>query len=121
MIFGFNTDVKHMDTIYHGQSEARESEKLLQTQVFVRGMCIGKKAISYAASAAETGFGDPQKEQLLRDQHRLVLESIKDGKLESVLDKAEVDTLAGIKQLDVQWQNASSIHSNHNLTMHLHV
>ena len=44
MIFGFNTDVKHGDTIYHVQSEARESEKLLQTQVFVRGRCIGKRA-----------------------------------------------------------------------------
>jgi hypothetical protein len=121
MIFGFNTDVKHIDTIYHVQSEARESEKLLQTQVFVRGRCIGKKAISYASSAAEAGGGDPQKEQLLRDQHRLVLESIKDGKLESVLDKAESDTLAGIKQLDVKWENASSVHANRNLTMQLRV
>jgi hypothetical protein len=121
MIFGFNTDVKHVDTIYHVQSEARESEKLLQTQVFVRGRCIGKKAISYATSAAEAGFGDPQKEQLLRDQHRLVLESIKEGKLEDVLDKAETESLAGIRQLDVQWQNASSVHSDRNLTMQLRV
>jgi hypothetical protein len=121
MIFGFNTDVKHVDTIYHVQSEARESEKLLQTQVFVRGRCIGKKAISYASSAAEAGFGDPQKEQLLRDQHRLVLESIKEGKLEDVLDKAETESLAGIRQLDVQWQNASSVHSDRNLTMQLRV
>ena len=81
MIFGFNTDVKHGDTIYHVQSEARESEKLLQTQVFMRGRCIGKKAISYAASASEASFGDTQKEQQLRDQHRLVLEAIREGKL----------------------------------------
>src|SRR5260370_26016991 len=121
MIFGFNTDVKHGDTIYHVQSEARESEKLLQTQVFVRGRCIGKKAISYASSAAEAGFGDPQKEQQLRDQHRLVLESIKEGKLESVLDKAESEALASIKQLDVQWENSTSVHENHNLTMQLRV
>jgi hypothetical protein len=121
MIFGFNTDVKHGDTIYHVQSEARESEKLLQTQVFVRGRCVGKKAISYARSAAEVGFGDPQKEQLLRDQHRLVLESIKEGKLESILDKAESETLAAIKQLDVQWENAASVHANRNLKMQLHV
>jgi hypothetical protein len=119
MIFGFNTDVKHGDTIYHVQSEARESEKLLQTQVFVRGRCIGKKAVSYADSSAEAA--DPQKEQRLRDQHRLVLESIKDGKLESVLDKSEADTLAVIKQLDVQWENASSIHADRNLTMQLRV
>lgn len=121
MIFGFNTDVKHVDTIYHVQSEARENEKLLQTQVFVRGRCVGKKAISYATSASQSGFGDPQKEQLLRDQHRLVLESIKEGKLEGVLDKAESETLAGIKQLDVQWENAASVHANRNLTMQLRV
>jgi hypothetical protein len=121
MIFGFNTDVKHGDTIYHVQSEARESEKLLQTQVFVRGRCVGKKANSYAASAARPDFGDLQKEQQLRDQHRLVLEAIKEGRLESVLDKAEADNLAGVKQLDVQWENANSVHSNRSLTMQLRV
>ncbi|MFZ0135624.1 MAG: hypothetical protein WAK89_01085, partial [Candidatus Sulfotelmatobacter sp.] len=103
------------------QSEARESEKLLQTQVFVRGRCIGKRAISYAKSAAEVGFGDPQKEQQLRDQHRLVLEAIREGKLETVLDRAETDALAGIKQLDVQWENAASVHNDRNLTMQLRV
>jgi hypothetical protein len=121
MIFGFNTDVKHVDTIYHVQSEARESEKLLQTQVFVRGRCIGKRAISYAASAAQVEFGDPQKEQQLRDQHRLVLEAIREGKLESVLDRAETDALAGIKQLDVQWENSASVHNDRNLIMQLRV
>jgi len=121
MIFGFNTDVKHGDTIYHVQSEARESEKLLQTQVFVRGRCVGKKAISYAASAAQVGFGDPQKEQQLRDQHRLVLEAIREGKLDGVLDHAESEALAAVKQLDVQWENAASVHSESNLTMQLRV
>jgi len=121
MIFGFNTDVKHVDTIYHVQSEARESEKLLQTQVFVRGRCIGKRAISYAASASQVGFGDPQKEQQLRDQHRLVLEAIREGKLETVLDHAETEALAGIKQLDVHWENAATVHNNRNLTMQLRV
>jgi hypothetical protein len=121
MIFGFNTDVKHGDTIYHVQSEAREGERLLQTQVFVRGRCVGKRAVSYADSATQAGFGDPQKEQQLRDQHRLVLESIREGKLESVLDHAETEALAGIKQLDVEWVNAASVHANRNLTMQLRV
>jgi len=121
MIFGFNTDVKHGDTIYHVQSEAREGEKLLQTQVFVRGRCMGKKAISYAESALQPDFGDPQKEQQLRNQHRLVLEAIKEGKLENVLDRAEAETLAAIRQLDVQWENAASVHANRNLTMQLRV
>src|SRR6202011_3679233 len=92
---------------------------LLQTQVFVRGRCVGKRAVSYATSAAQSDFGDPHKEQQLRDQHRLVLEAIREGQLESVLDHAETETLAAIKQLDLHCENANS--ANHNLTLQLRV
>jgi hypothetical protein len=122
MIFGFNTDVKHEDTVDHVQSEARESELLLQTQVFVRGRCIGKRATSYSDQAAESGFTDQQKEQILREQHRLVLDSIRDGRVEGVLDKSVApEVLAAIKELDVLWLNAGSVHSDRNLTLRLRV
>jgi hypothetical protein len=121
MIFGFNTDVKHGDTIYHVQSEAREGELLLQTQVFVRGRCIGKKATSYASKSSEAQVGDSQKEQLLREQHRQVLDAIREGKLDNVLDHPEPEVLATVKELDVQWLNSESVHSDRNLTMQLRV
>ena len=121
MIFGFNTDVKHSDTIYHVQSEARESERVLQTQVFVRGRCIGKKATSYASKSSDSQFSDSQKEQQLREQHRLVLDAIREGKLDQALDKAEPEVLERVKELDVQWLNAESVHANRNLTMQLKV
>jgi hypothetical protein len=122
MIFGFNTDIKHDDTVYHVQSEARENELLLQTQVFVRGRCIGKRASSYAEQASSGGFTDQQKEQLLRDQHRVVLDSIRDGKLDTVLDKRDTpEALAAIKELDVAWLNAESVHADRSLTMRLQV
>lgn len=122
MIFGFNTDVKHDDTVYHVQSEAREGELLLQTQVFVRGRCIGKRATSYASRAAEPDFSDHHKEQILRDQHRLVLNAIRDGFLETVLDHKDTpESLSAIKELDVQWLNAESVHSDHAIRMRMHV
>jgi len=122
MIFGFNTDIKHEGTVYHVQSEARENELLLQTQVFVRGRCIGKRATSYAGRAAETGFTDQQKEQILRDQHRLVLDAIRDGRLDTVFDKRDTpESLAAIKELDVRWLNAGSVHSERHLQMRLKV
>jgi len=122
MIFGFNTDVKHDDTVYHVQSEARENELLLQTQVFVRGRCIGKRATSYADKLAGGGFSDQQKEQTLRDQHRQVLDAIRDGKLDAVLDKRDSpEALAAIKELDVLWLNADSVHSERSLKMRLQV
>ena len=120
MIFGFNTDVKHGDTIYHVQSEARESEHLLQTQVFVRGRCVGKKATSYASKTIEAQL-DAHKEQQLREQHRLVLDAIREGKLEQALDHPEPEVLATVKELEVQWLNAESIHADRNLTMQLRV
>ena len=121
MIFGFNTDVKHGDTIYHVQSEAREGELLLQTQVFVRGRCIGKKATSYASKAAEAQFGDSQKEQQLREQHRLVLDAIREGRLDNVLDRPELEVLAAVKELEVHWLNSESVVAENNLTMQLRV
>jgi hypothetical protein len=121
MIFGFNTDVKHGDTIYHVQSEARENERVLQTQVFVRGRCIGKKATSYASKLSDAQFGETQKEQQLREQHRLVLDAIREGKVEKALDRAEPEMLATVKELEVEWLNSASVLSDRNLTMQLRV
>ena len=122
MIFGFNTDIKQGETVYHVQSEARENELVLQTQVFVRGRCIGKRATSYAERLAEGDFSDQQKEQILRDQHRLVLDSIREGHLDGVLDRRETpETLAAVKELDLQWVNADSVHDDTSLVMKLRV
>jgi hypothetical protein len=121
MIFGFNTDEKHDGTIYHVQSEAREGDLLLQTQVFVRGRCVGKRATSYAEQA-RSGFTDQQKEQALREQHRLVLDALRSGRVESIFDKKDsVETLAAIKELDVHWLNADSVHSGQSLVLLLKV
>jgi hypothetical protein len=147
MIFGFNTDIRHDDTVYHVQSEAREGEQLLQTQVFVRGRCIGKRAVSWTAAAAQNASASPaqgdqsaipgqaadsnqipnqskdqDKEKLLRDLHREVLDAIRDGRLESVLDKRDPpEVLAAVKELDLQWTNAGSIHTGGTLMMNLRV
>ena len=122
MIFGFNTDIKQQDTVYHVQSEARESEQLLQTQVFVKGRCIGKRAVSYSSIASAGEDGDPHKEKMLREQHRQVLDAIREGKLDSLLDKRETpETLAAIKELEMEWLNSNSVHAGGNLTMHLRV
>jgi hypothetical protein len=122
MVFGFNTDVKHGDTIYHVQSEARLGEFLFQTQVFVRGRCIGKRATSYADRADDPFFSDKQKEGFLRDQHRYVLDAIRDGRVDEVFDKREApETLAAVKQLDLLWVNADSVHGNGGLVLKLRV
>ena len=133
MIFGFNTDIRHEDTIYHVQSEAREGEHLLQTQVFVKGRCIGKRAVPYGSSAEEgknpqsnnqdkDKDKDKDREKLLRELHREVLDAIRAGKLDSIFDKRDTpETLAAVKEIDLEWINAGSVHSSGALTMQLRV
>lgn len=79
MIFGFNSDVKCGDTVYHVQSEAREAALLLQSQVFVKGRCIGKRAVSYAHFASEAGFSEDQVHAMLKEQHKSMVEGIRAG------------------------------------------
>jgi hypothetical protein len=123
MIFGFNTDIRHEDTVYHVQSEAREGEQLLQTQVFVRGRCIGKRAVPYGSGgkvAAQNS--DQDREKMLRELHREVLDAIRDGKLDSILDKRDApEALAAVKELDLEWINAGSVHASGALTMQIRV
>ena len=70
MIFGFNTDVKAADNVvYHVQSEARVNDLLLQTQVFVKGHCIGKRASSYAELAVQPDFSTEEMHEMLKVQH----------------------------------------------------
>ena len=123
MIFGFNTDIRHEDTVYHVQSEAREGEQLLQTQVFVRGRCIGKRAIPYGPGAGKVSpANDQDMEKRLRELHREVVDAIRDGKLDSILDRRETqEALAAVKELDLEWINASSVHSSGALTMQIRV
>lgn len=138
MIFGFNTDIRHEGTVYHVQSEAREGGQLLQTQVFVRGRCIGKRAVPYGKTEGKTSGGnasaeaagdklnssssDQDQEKMLRELHREVLDAIREGKLDSILDKRETpETLAAVKELDLQWTNAGSVHADGALTMHFRV
>ncbi|HUQ50519.1 MAG TPA: hypothetical protein VM056_07395 [Terriglobales bacterium] len=110
MIFGFNTDVKAADnTIYHVQSEARVNDLLLQTQVFVKGHCIGKRASSYAERTVQPAFSTEEMHQLLKAQHRMMLEAVKEGRMQDVFcsDGEVQDVNAG--GLAVKWLNADAV------------
>ncbi len=87
MIFGFNTDIKSGNTIYHVQSEAREHERLLQTQIFVRGHCIGKKAASYAELVDHPEFSEARMHEMLKLQHRETVERVRAAQIEEALTR----------------------------------
>ena len=106
-IFGFNTDAKVGDTVYHVQSEARENDLLLQTQVWVKGQCIGKRASSYAERSVQPNFSKEEMHELLKQQHRMVLEAVREERAKDIFcDDGEVqDVNAG--GLSIRWLNST--------------
>lgn len=108
MIFGFNTDVKIADLIYHVQSEARHADLQLQTMIFVRGQCIGKYASSYAEQSSQSGFSEDHIHELLKAQHRMALEMVRDGKVGELLRSAEDIQDAEGNGLVLKWLNEDS-------------
>jgi hypothetical protein len=116
MIFGFNTDVRYGDTVFHVQSEPRLGERLLETQVFVGGLCLGKRAISYADRADRLDFSDEQVQELLRAQHRAVIEAAREGQLHQMLG---APLHHGSGDLRIEWLNARSAGRHDALVMRL--
>jgi hypothetical protein len=104
-IFGFNTDVKLGETIYHVQSEARQRDMLLQTLVFVKGQCVGKRAVSYAQKTAEPNFSEQAMHELLKSQHKAVLDAIQQGRMESILAGDSSVQDVGDGGLTLNWTN----------------
>ena len=89
MIFGFNTDIKYGDTVYHVQSEAREHDSLLQTQVFVKGRCLGKYATSFDEHAGQADFNEDKLHDLLKAQHKHFVECARAGTLLQEIEKED--------------------------------
>ncbi len=117
MIFGFNTDVKHGETVYHVQSEARANDLLLQTQVFVKGQCIGKRAASYADHVTRPGFSEEHMHEMLKAQHRMVLDAVKEGKVDGIIDmKNEIQDVDG-RGLSQKWTNPEVLLEGKTVTM----
>ena len=102
-IFGFNTDVKFEEVIYHVQSEARQADLLLQTLVFVKGQCVGKRATSYARKTIQPGFTEDATHELLKAQHKTMVDTIQHGNVAIALTMTgEVEDIDG-DGLSLKW------------------
>lgn len=88
MIFGFNTDIRAESTVYHVQTEVREQERRLESQVFVSGRCIGKRSAALPEEAAEETI-----QELARGQHRWLVDAVRDGFVDEVLNQEASEEL----------------------------
>jgi len=120
-IFGFNTAVQSGDAQYHVQSEARQHDLLLQTLIFVKGQAVGKHTYSYAAKTLEPGFSEAAMHELLKAQHKTVIDALHEGKMDLVAGHgAEVYDVGG-STLSLKWSAAATPSPGLRMTVMFHV
>ncbi|HWZ45724.1 MAG TPA: hypothetical protein VNW97_19775 [Candidatus Saccharimonadales bacterium] len=121
-IFGFNTDVRHGETVYHVQSEVRQTEVVMQTMVFVKGQCVAKRVVSYANAAAEKGFSEEQIHELIKLQHKSVIDAISEGRIDSVRGATlELHAGGGEVGLSLQLIKTETNSADASIIMYFHV
>ena len=85
MITGYNTDVRHVETVVHVQTEDKgRSNPFIESVVYVAGRVVATKRSSYAQLLAE-GKGDPEIAALMDHQHRTIVAAIRAGRFDGKL------------------------------------
>jgi len=120
-IFGYNTDVQLDGTVYHVQSEARQNELLLQTLVYVKGQCVSKQAFSYAAQTLRPDFSEEAIHELLKAQHKQMVDAIKQGQIQAALSLNNEISDVGSEGLVLNWTNSRDVIENGKLKMQFQV
>lgn len=85
MITGYNTDVRHVETVIHVQTEDKgRGNPFIESVVYVAGRVVATKRSSYA-QLLEAGKGDPEIATLMDHQHRTIVAAIRAGRFDSKL------------------------------------
>jgi hypothetical protein len=85
MITGYNTDVRHLEVVFHVQTEDKgAANPFIESLVYVGGQVLASKRANYADLLAE---GRDEKEiiALMDHQHRTMIAAIRHGKFDAKL------------------------------------
>ncbi len=75
-VFGYNTDVKSADVVYHVQTEDRgEKNPVIDTVIYVKGQILDRRRTKYAPGQV----AQEELQEMVKKQHREVVDSIRDG------------------------------------------
>lgn len=86
MITGYNTDVRHVETVVHVQTEDKgRGNPFIESVVYVAGRVVATKRSSYAG-LLEEGKGDPEIAALMDHQHRTIVAAIRAGRFDGKLE-----------------------------------
>ena len=82
MIFGFNTEVRIGNNVFHVQTEDHGAQKhQLETTVYLGGRLVHRRKVSYEELLESPNFSETEVRSKLEEQHRGVIEELRSGAL----------------------------------------
>jgi hypothetical protein len=109
MIFGFNTDIRVGNAVFHVQTEDRGAgNPVIDTTIYTQGRVVHKRATSYKDFMNSPEFNDNALRQRLEEQHRAIIDELRSGKLQFGAGAAPPVTETGGGGINVTLLNPGS-------------
>ncbi len=85
MVFGFNTDIRVGETVFHVQTEDRgKKNPALDTTVYLKGRVVARRSTDYRDFLASPDFSDSELHAMLEQQHKEMIETVRQGQVEGL-------------------------------------
>lgn len=102
MVFGFNTDLRVGNTVYHVQTEDRgPGNPVIDTTIYHKGRILHRRASSYREFLESPEFSKQVLRERLEAQHRAVLEELQSGALSFAAPEAAAPPPASPLQVEL--------------------
>ena len=108
MIFGYNTDIKVEDIVFHVQTEDRGKDNpTIDTTIYYKGRVLAKRAVSYRDFFESKDFDPEDLKELVERHHKRWVTAVEGSELEEM--KAVQEEEAAPKKIKVALLNSSTI------------
>lgn len=88
MLTGYNTDVKHGETVLHVQTEDKGVDNpSIESVIYLRGRVLAAKRTAYQ-NLLDDGRGEREIAALMEHQHRTIVAAIKSGRFDGRIEQA---------------------------------
>ena len=121
MSSGFNSDVGAGGDVCHVQTEDHgRPECLIETLVYHRGRIFHRRTSNYSDLAAAPGFSEDSLRERVENQHRTVIDAIRDGAI-TIPEVADGNNRESNDGIQVRLRNANSWLAAGNATLDVQV
>ena len=109
MIFGFNTDIKVGNIVFHVQTEDRgENNPTIDTTIYFKGRVLAQRAVSYKEYFESPEFDTEVLKARVESHHKKWVAAVKNSELEEMAEFQQAETPKN-DAIKVELLNPSSI------------